>query len=87
VLRHEVEPGRVITALAVLCAAVLYGGDAAGRWHIPWFVGVPVVFGGHVVASAVAGVVQRLRAARLRQSASAENTGAPATISGSQAIR
>lgn len=85
--RHEFRPGRLIAGLSVLTAALLYGGDAAGAWHTPWFTAFPVVFGGLFLAGAVAALHYGVRRRRSRRSASRENTEAPASTSGSQAMR
>ncbi|MCX4818820.1 hypothetical protein OG883_02660 [Streptomyces sp. NBC_01142] len=76
-----------MAALAVLTATLLYAGDAAGSWQTPWFVVFPVVFGGLFLAGAVTWAHYRLRRRRSARSASRENTEAPASSSGSQAIR
>lgn len=86
-LRHPFRPGRLVAGLCVLTAAVLYGGDAANAWHTPWFVVFPVVFGGLVLAGTVAALHYGVRRRRARSMASRENTGAPASTSGTQAMR
>ncbi|MDH2389493.1 hypothetical protein QCN29_11945 [Streptomyces sp. HNM0663] len=75
-----------MAGFAALTAALLYAGDAADAWHTPWFAAFPVVFGGLFLAGATAWVHYRIRR-RSAQSASAENMDAPASTSGSQAIR
>nr|WP_066953387.1 hypothetical protein [Streptomyces lushanensis] len=85
--RHEFRPGRLIAGLAVLGAAVVYAGDTAGSWHTPWYTVFPVVFGGLVLASVVSAADYLIRRRRSARSASRENTGAPASTSGSQAMR
>ncbi|MEV4330241.1 hypothetical protein AB0K02_06825 [Streptomyces sp. NPDC049597] len=85
--RHAFRPGRLVAGLSVLTAALLYGGDAAGAWHTPWFVAFPVVFGGLVLAGTVAALHYMVRRRRARSTASRENTGAPASTSGSQAMK
>jgi hypothetical protein len=91
VLRHEVTPGRLVVGAAAVAASVLYTGEAAGLWHTRWYYALSLVFGGLWLASIVGGAAQRARSVRRRrrlaQSESAENMGAPATTSGSQAIR
>ncbi|MEU0392845.1 hypothetical protein ABZ208_08755 [Streptomyces sp. NPDC006208] len=86
-LRHEFRPGRLLAGLCVLTAAVLYGGDAAGAWYTPWYVAFPVVFGGLFVAGVVAWIHYGVRRRRAAMSASRENMEAPASTSGSHAIR
>lgn len=85
--RHEFRPARLVAGLCVLTTALLYGGDAANAWHTPWWLAFPVVFGGLFVAGAVAAVHYGVRRRRAAISASRENTEAPASTSGSQAIR
>lgn len=85
--RHDFRPGRLVAGLSVLTAALLYGGDAAGAWHTPWFVAFPVVFGGLALAGTVAALHYMVRRRRARSTASRENTEAPASTSGSQAMR
>jgi hypothetical protein len=86
-LRHEFRPGKLIAGLAVLAAALLYAGDAAGSWQTPWFVVFPVVFGGLFLAGAVTWAHYGIRRRRSARRASSERNEAPASTSGSQAIR
>ncbi|WP_232788786.1 hypothetical protein [Streptomyces odonnellii] len=90
-MRHEMRPGRLVAGLSVLAAAAAYGGDAAGSWHTPWYAVFPVVFGGLFLAMWVAAadhLVRRyIRGRRFASAESSENTGAPASTSGSHAIR
>ncbi|WP_326655577.1 MULTISPECIES: hypothetical protein [unclassified Streptomyces] len=86
-LRHDFRPGKLVAGLAVLAAALLYAGDAAGSWQTPFYVVFPVVFGGLFLAGAVSLTYYGIRRRRLASSASSENTEAPASTSGSQAIR
>jgi hypothetical protein len=86
-LRHEFRPGKLIAGLAVLAAALLYAGDAAGYWQTPWFVVFPVVFGGLFLAGTVTWAHYGIRRRRLARRASSERNEAPASTSGSQAIR
>ncbi|MFB7075884.1 MULTISPECIES: hypothetical protein [unclassified Streptomyces] len=63
-LRHEFQPGRLVTGGFLTGAAVIYVGDAGGAWDTPWFVMIPVVVGGLCLAGAVGaltGVVRRRR--------------------------
>jgi hypothetical protein len=87
VLRHEIRPARLIAGLTVLGTATAYVGDVAGAWETPWYTAFPVMFWGLFLAGAVAGAHYRIRRRRLDRTASSENTGAPASTSGSQAIR
>ncbi|MET9665385.1 hypothetical protein ABZY19_08430 [Streptomyces sp. NPDC006475] len=86
-IRHAFRPGKVVAGLAVLAAALLYAGDAAGTWQIPWFVVFPVVFGGLFLSGAVGLVDYKVRRRREAIAASMDRTDAPASTSGSQAIR
>ncbi|MFG3285006.1 hypothetical protein [Streptomyces sp. NPDC048111] len=86
--RHEFRPGRLVAGLALAATAVLFAGDAAGRWNTPSPVVIPLVCGGLGLASLVSWIdygVRRRR--RLARSASAESRGVPASTSGSQAIK
>ncbi|MEU2163862.1 hypothetical protein QRN89_21130 [Streptomyces chengbuensis] len=86
-LRHEFRPGRLIAGAAALGTAAAYLGDATGAWRTPWFTAVPVMSGGLILAAVVTFVHYRLRRRRSAMAASSENTEAPASTSGSQAIR
>ncbi|MER5475429.1 hypothetical protein ABT026_00365 [Streptomyces sp. NPDC002734] len=57
--RHEFQPGRCISGLVLVTAGVLYTGDAAGEWEVPWFVAIPLVAVGFFFA-AVAGLTAHL---------------------------
>jgi hypothetical protein len=84
---HRFAPGRALLGLAALTATVLYAGDAAGSWHTPWFVVFPVVFGGLLLAGLAGTTDYVFRRRRSAMRASSESTGAPASTSGTQAIR
>lgn len=86
-ISHEFRPGRLIAGLAAVAAAVLYAADAADVWHPEWFAGLPVVFGGLVLAGVVGTVFHAVLRRRRAHRASTENIGAPATSSGNQPIR
>lgn len=60
-LRHEFQPGRLVTGVFLTVAAVVYAGDAGGAWHTPWFVMIPVVAGGLCLAGAVGSLAGRIR--------------------------
>lgn len=64
-----------------------YTADAAGAWAVPWVFFFPVFFGGLWLAATVTWVSYRLRRRRDVRKASAENSAAPASSSGSQAMR
>jgi hypothetical protein len=64
VLRHELQPGKLVAGTVLVVAGVLYAGDAGGAWQTPWFVAIPLVTGGLCLAGAVAlltGLVRRRR--------------------------
>ncbi|QHY97647.1 hypothetical protein SSPS47_21310 [Streptomyces sp. S4.7] len=84
---HEFKPGKLVAGLAVLGAATVFAGDAGGWWDAPWFVMVPIICGGLCLASAVSLVDYRIRRRRSARAASRESTEAPASTSGSQAMR
>jgi hypothetical protein len=85
--RHGFRPGKLIAGIAVLTATLLYAGDAAGSWQTPWFAVFPVVFGGLFLAGAATWTHYRIRRRRCASSESREKYEAPASSSGSQAIR
>ncbi|MEE1756096.1 hypothetical protein PUR26_27245 [Streptomyces sp. SP18CS02] len=86
-LLHEFRPGRLVVGVTGLSVAALYAGDAAGAWHTPWYT-VPLVLpAGLFLAGVTTWIAYRVRRRRSARSASTENTGAPASTSGSQAIR
>ncbi|MGV9496663.1 hypothetical protein ACWDQ0_00120 [Streptomyces sp. NPDC003642] len=63
-LRHELQPGKLIAGAVLLLTGVLYAGDADGAWETPWFVAIPLVTGGLCLAGAVALVTSRVRRRR-----------------------
>ncbi|MFJ1734879.1 hypothetical protein [Streptomyces sp. NPDC088254] len=63
-LRHEFRPGRLVAGVVFTVVGVLYAGDAGGRWETPWFVVVPVVVGGLVLAGATGAVSRSLHRRR-----------------------
>lgn len=86
-LRHEFRPGRLIVGLAYAGAGVAYLGSATGGWEAEWFVAIPIVAAG-LFFGAIAGVLSYvIRRRRERRAASTENTEAPASASGSHAMR
>ncbi|MFE9117005.1 hypothetical protein [Streptomyces sp. NPDC007172] len=86
--RHEFRPGRLVAGLALGAVAVLFAGDAAGRWNTPSPVVVPLVCGGLGIASLVSWIDYGVRKRRrLARNASADSRGVPASTSGSQAIK
>ncbi len=86
-LRHEMRPGRAVAGVVMLALAAGYAADAAGTWDVPWTFFFPLFFGGLWLAATVTWVSYRLRRRRDARKASAENTAAPASTSGSQAMR
>ncbi|MFF7792047.1 hypothetical protein [Streptomyces sp. NPDC007991] len=72
-LRHELQPGKLVAGAVLTLAGVLYAGDAGGAWETPWFVAIPVVMGGLCLAGAVGFVTGRIR----RRRASGRTTDEP----------
>lgn len=85
-LLHEFRPGRLVVGLTALALAAVYAGDAAGKWSTPWYAVVPVLCGGLGTAAVVTWVAYRIRR-RSARSRSSDSTEAPASTSGSHAIR
>ncbi|MGW4835888.1 hypothetical protein [Streptomyces globisporus] len=86
-LRHEFRPGRAVAGLVMLGLAAGYAADAAGAWEVPWTFLLPLFCGGLWLAATVTWAAYMLRRRRAARKASAENSGAPASTSGSHAIR
>jgi hypothetical protein len=86
VLVHEFRPGRLLVGLTALALAAVYAGDATGAWTTPWYLVIPVLCGGLGVAGLTSWVAYRIRR-RSARSRSSDSTDAPASTSGSQAIR
>ncbi|RPK80165.1 hypothetical protein EES45_13655 [Streptomyces sp. ADI97-07] len=86
-LRHEIRPGRAVAGLTMLALAGGYTADAAGAWDVPWTFAAPVFLGGLGLSATVTWLSYRLRRRRDARRASAENSAAPASSSGSQAMR
>ncbi|MFF5895159.1 hypothetical protein ACFY8O_04430 [Streptomyces argenteolus] len=86
-LRHEFRPGRAVAGLAMLALAGGYAADAAGAWDASWTFFAPLFAGGLWLAATATWVSYRLRRRREARKASAENSAAPASSSGSQAMR
>ncbi|MFE5853940.1 hypothetical protein ACFQ61_12085 [Streptomyces sp. NPDC056500] len=84
---HGFRPGRLLAGLTALTLTLLYAGDAAGAWHVPWFVVFPVITGGLSIAGMAGFVHYGLRRRRANTAASSESTDAPASTRGNQAIR
>ncbi len=84
--RHEFRPGRLITGLVLLGTAVAYAGDAGGLWHVPSYVVLPALCLGLLVAGTASWVAYSVRR-RAARAASTERNAAPASTSGSQAMR
>lgn len=85
-LVHEFRPGRLILGMAALALAALYAGDAADAWSVAWYVVIPVLCGALGLAAVASWAAYRIRR-RSARSASSDSTGAPASSSGSQAMR
>ncbi|WP_210591465.1 hypothetical protein [Streptomyces sp. GESEQ-35] len=63
-LRHEVQPGRLIAGAFLALAGVIYAGDAGGAWDTPWFVVIPVVTVGLCLAATAAILTRGIRRRR-----------------------
>ncbi|MFI8519086.1 hypothetical protein ACIGEZ_14835 [Streptomyces sp. NPDC085481] len=85
-LVHEFRPGRLILGLAALALAGLFAADAAGALSVAWYMVIPVLCGALGLAALATWVAYLVRR-RSARSRSSESTGAPASSSGSQAIR
>ncbi|MCH0542249.1 hypothetical protein I3F58_22390 [Streptomyces sp. MUM 203J] len=87
--RHEFRPGRLLAGATALAVAVVYAADAAGDPNVPWFAAFPILVGGLTLAAIASFVSYRVRLRRRRAAnrASSDSRGAPASTSGSQAIR
>lgn len=59
--RHEFQPGRLLAGLVLTAAGVLYLLDAAGETDLPWFLVVPMAFGGLALAALVGLVTYAVR--------------------------
>ncbi|GGP36716.1 MULTISPECIES: hypothetical protein [Streptomyces] len=86
-LRHEFRPGRAVAGLVMLGLAAGYAADAAGAWEATLTFFLPLFLGGLWLAATVTWVAYMLRRRRAARKASAENSGAPASTSGSHAIK
>lgn len=86
-LRHEFRPGQAVAGLTMLALAGGYAAEAAGAWKVPWAFFVPVLLGGLFLSAAATWTAYRVRRRRDARKASAENTEAPASTSGSHAIK
>ncbi|MDO0935707.1 hypothetical protein QQY66_30005 [Streptomyces sp. DG2A-72] len=69
-LRHEVQPGRLVAGAFLTLAGIIYAGDAGGAWETPWFAVIPLVMVGFCLAATVGGLTRGIRRRRRR-------TGAP----------
>nr|WP_107417840.1 hypothetical protein [Streptomyces sp. CB03238] len=72
------------TALGI---AALYAGDAARAWDTPWYAVLPLLVAGLVLAGVAGWIGYRARRRRAARAASSDSSGAPASTSGSHAIR
>jgi hypothetical protein len=61
VLRHDVEPGKLVAGFFLTLTALVYAGDAGGAWEAPWFVAIPLVTGGLCLASVTAFLTHAIR--------------------------
>ncbi|WP_406862617.1 hypothetical protein ABZO31_20200 [Streptomyces sp. HUAS MG47] len=69
-LRHEFRPGRLLAGATALTVAALYGGDAAGAWHTPWWTALPLTFGGLTLAGLAAWAAYGVRRRGARSASS-----------------
>ncbi|MFF4762741.1 hypothetical protein [Streptomyces sp. NPDC001292] len=60
-LRHEFQPGKLVSGVFLAGAGVVYAGDAADAWHAPWFLVVPMVVGGLCLGGAASVVNKAVR--------------------------
>ncbi|MGW2462241.1 hypothetical protein ACWC2M_24935 [Streptomyces sp. NPDC001761] len=60
-LRHEFQPGKLVTGLFLTATAVVFAGDAGGLWETPWFAVVPLVVGGLCLAGVTAALTRGIR--------------------------
>ncbi|MPY58399.1 hypothetical protein [Streptomyces spongiae] len=60
-LRHDVQPGKLVAGFFLTLTAVVYAGDAGGTWEAPWFVAIPLVTGGLCLAGATAFLTHAIR--------------------------
>ncbi|WP_051855351.1 hypothetical protein [Streptomyces sp. NRRL B-1347] len=63
-LRHELQPGRLVAGFFVAVAGLVYAGDAGGLWDTPWFVIIPIMTGGLCLAGATATLAHGIRKGR-----------------------
>lgn len=59
--RHEFQPGRLIAGIVLLTGGVLYLLDATGEADLPWFLVVPLAFGGLSLAALTGMVTYAVR--------------------------
>ncbi|MFJ8540895.1 hypothetical protein ACIRFH_02560 [Streptomyces sp. NPDC093586] len=83
-LRHDVQPGRLVAGAFLTATAVIYAGDAGALWETPWFVIVPVVVGGLCLAGAVGVLTRAVRRRRrtLRTDPATDPDGTRADLTG-----
>ncbi|NBM19400.1 hypothetical protein [Streptomyces sp. GC420] len=87
-LRHEFQPGKLVAGLVLLAGGIMYAGDSGDAWETPAWALIAVLVPGLLLAGLAATIgysVRRRR--RSARAASTENTEAPASTSGSQAMR
>ncbi|QPK47506.1 hypothetical protein H4W23_24655 [Streptomyces gardneri] len=86
-LLHEFRPGRLLVGLTALTLVAVYAGDLAGAWTAPWYGVVPVLCAGLGTAGFAGWLSYEIRRRRSARSLSADSSDAPASSSGSQAIK
>lgn len=69
-LRHDLQPGKLVAGVILTGTAVAFGGDARGLWTVPWALMVPLLVGGLCLAGVVGmvGYVVQYRRRRGRKS-------------------
>ncbi|GAA3771285.1 hypothetical protein ACFS5L_12765 [Streptomyces phyllanthi] len=60
-LRHDIQPGKLVAGFFLTLTAVVYAGDAEGAWEVPWFVAIPLVVAGLCLAGATAFLAHAIR--------------------------
>ncbi|MER7192531.1 hypothetical protein [Streptomyces flaveolus] len=81
-LRHDVQPGRLVAGAFLTLAGVIYAGDAGGLWDTPWFVIIPIVTGGLCLAGAVGVLTRSVRRRRRALRTNADADGPRADLTG-----
>ncbi|EDY46488.1 hypothetical protein [Streptomyces sp. SPB074] len=72
-MRTEFRPARLVLGLAFLLSAGLYLAGLAGGDGVPWWTALPVAGGALLLAAVVGLIGYRVRRARRRRAAPAED--------------